>query len=162
MSAGVQPGQSIRDVIAKRIDIDDQIRINGEPFPYLVGADISIEDGEWPYVVLRIPAQSVHIHPGKLHTGVAISVEPAEHGHTSRVYIELGEPQPAPTPTTGCSALLHAEQLMSDPSPQCEARKPYTPQQGERCSMLPHPDWMPHSWVPWTEAIRLQALNRPA
>lgn len=45
---------------------------------------------------------------------------------------------------------------------QCTARKPDAPQQGERCSMLPHASWMPHSWVPWSVAVKQQAENRRA
>ena len=40
---------------------------------------------------------------------------------------------------------------------QCRARKDFPPQEGERCSMLPHADWMPHSWIPWGMAVRMQA-----
>ena len=46
-------------------------------------------------------------------------------------------------------------------SDQCEARKPDPPQQGERCVLLPHADWMPHSWVPWSVAIEMQRRDRP-
>lgn len=44
---------------------------------------------------------------------------------------------------------------------QCDARKPDPPQRGEQCALLKHADWMPHSWVPWSLAVRMQAENRP-
>lgn len=48
------------------------------------------------------------------------------------------------------------------PEALCRARKPDAPQQGERCSLLPHANWMPHSWVPWSLSIRWQQENRDA
>jgi hypothetical protein len=61
---------------------------------------------------------------------------------------------------------------MSDPEPDvadtpapdflCPARKPYAPQEGERCSMLPHAEWMSHSWVPWSMAVSHDRRGRRA
>ena len=53
--------------------------------------------------------------------------------------------------------------VAATPAPDilCEARKPYPPQEGERCSMLPHAEWMSHSWVPWSTAVRNDSPGQP-
>jgi hypothetical protein len=51
---------------------------------------------------------------------------------------------------------------LKEEHPQCTARKDFPPQEGERCSMLPHAEWMPHSWIPWSMALEMQKKNRAA